>query len=103
TGNSRLDAPILKQANGNELDLDTLGDEKLILQVWAASSTEFKVGDVIIMNLKGTTLEGEAIDTKVHETINNVPSVVEVLLSNAAARALAKTQGVFSYELERAG
>ncbi|WP_166793880.1 hypothetical protein, partial [Pseudomonas sp. F01002] len=101
TGNSRLDAPILKQANGNELDLDTLGDEKLILQVWAASSTE--VGDVIIMNLKGTTLEGEAIDIKVHETINNVPSVVEVLLSNAAARALAKTQGVFSYELERAG
>lgn len=103
TGNSRLDAPILKQANGNVLDLDTLGEEKLILQAWAAASTEFKVGDVIIMNLKGTTLEGEAIDIKVHETIKNVPSVVEVLLSNAAARALAKTQGVFSYELERAG
>ncbi|WP_033053866.1 hypothetical protein, partial [Pseudomonas mandelii] len=38
TGNSRLDAPILKQANGNELDLDTLGDEALDLQVWAASA-----------------------------------------------------------------
>jgi len=103
TGNSRLDAPILKQANGNELDLDTLGDEALDLQVWAASA-EFRQDDVIIMNLKGTTLDGDAIDLKVRQPIEKKPPVVvDVLLSNAAARALAKTQGVFSYELERAG
>ncbi|MGL6241368.1 hypothetical protein [Pseudomonas sp.] len=103
TGNSRLDAPILKQALGNQLNLDTLGsDEKLILQVWAASA-EFTVGDFIIMNLTGTTLDGDTIDIKVREEIKNVPSVVEVLLSNAGARALAKTQVRFAYDLERAG
>ena len=103
TGNSRLDAPILQQADGNVLDLDTLGDEKLILQVWAAS-TEFQQNDVIIMNLRGTTLDGEAIDVKVRQPIEKTPPlVVKVLLSNAGARALAKTQGMFSYELERGG
>ncbi|WP_454834113.1 hypothetical protein [Pseudomonas lini] len=103
TGNSRLDAPILKQSNGNQLDLDTLGDEKMDLQVWAGSPTDFKPNDVIIMNLKGTTLEGEVVDIKERENISGVPMVVHVLLANSAARALAKTQVVFSYELERDG
>ncbi|MEO8643451.1 MAG: hypothetical protein ABI447_18520, partial [Pseudomonas sp.] len=103
TGNSRLVAPIIRQANGNELDLDTLGDEKLILQVWAESA-DFQQNDVIIMNLKGTTLDGDPIDIKVRQAIEKIPPVVvDVLLPNAAARALAKTQGVFSYELERNG
>ncbi|MGE8190998.1 hypothetical protein ACQKP4_27070, partial [Pseudomonas sp. NPDC086278] len=103
TGNSRLDAPILRQADGNVLDLDTLGDEPLHLQVWAASA-EFQQNDVIVMSLKGTTLDGEAIDVKVRQAIEKKPPVVvEALLSNAAGRALAKTQGMFSYELERDG
>ncbi|MFJ4197104.1 hypothetical protein ACIP0B_23805, partial [Pseudomonas sp. NPDC089534] len=47
TGSSRLEAPIVKQANGNVLDLDTLGDEDLDLQVWA-DATNFKLNDVIV-------------------------------------------------------
>ncbi|MHC8335176.1 WD40 repeat domain-containing protein [Pseudomonas sp. LB3P25] len=103
TGNSRLDAPILDQADGDVLDLDKLNDEQLLLQVWAASA-EFQQNDVIIMNLRGTTLDGETIDVKVRQSVEKKPpTVVEVLLSNTGARALAKSQAVFSYELERAG
>ncbi|PWK40571.1 hypothetical protein C7534_1095, partial [Pseudomonas sp. OV226] len=103
TGNSLLDAPILEQADGNMLDLDTLGEEKLLLHVWAASA-EFNQNDVIIMSLKGTTVDGDPINITVRQAIEKKPpTVVEVLLDNAGARALAKTQGVFSYVLERSG
>ncbi|MGW8462400.1 hypothetical protein [Pseudomonas sp. CLCA07] len=101
TGNSRLQAPILEQANGNVLDLDTLADEPLRLRVWA-EPPEFRRGDVIIMYIKGTTLEGETIEVSVRQRIEEDPAtVVDVFLPNAAARALAKTQAVFSFDLER--
>ena len=101
TGNSRLEAPILEGTDGNEYDLDTADNEDLKVLVWAAS-IEFKKGDVVIMNLQGITLDGDAIDLKVRQSIDkNPPTLVEVLLPNPAARALAKTQARFSYELER--
>ena len=103
TGNSRLDAPILADANGNELDLDTLGNEDLTLQVWAASN-EFQRNDVVIMNLTGTTAEGKAIKVEVRQSIDKTPpTVVEVSMENAGARALAKTQARFAFKLERGG
>ncbi|MDU9041578.1 hypothetical protein LOY64_08465 [Pseudomonas corrugata] len=104
TGNSRLEAPILEQADGNLLDLDTLGDAALQLQVWAANTTLFAKNDVIIMRIKGTTLDGDPIEETARQAIEeNPPTVVNVLLPNSAARALAKTQAVFSYKLERGG
>jgi hypothetical protein len=104
TGNSRLDAPILKQADGNDLDLDQLGNEQLLLQVFAASSVDFNLNDVIVMHLQGTTLDGESVHVDARQTINKKPPlVVEVLMDNDGARALAKTQGVFFFELERGG
>ncbi|MBN3865798.1 YncE family protein, partial [Pseudomonas frederiksbergensis] len=103
TGNSRLDAPILANADGDKLNLDTLGNNDLRLQVWAASN-EFQRDDVVIMNLTGTTLEGKAIDVEVRQSIDKTPpTVVEVLMANAGARALAKTQARFAFELERDG
>ncbi|ALI09566.1 MULTISPECIES: hypothetical protein [Pseudomonas] len=104
TGSSRLDAPILEQANGNVLDLDTLGDEALKLQVWADDIDLFEKDDVIILRVKGTTLDGDPVEETVRHPIEKNPPVVEVvLLSNSSARALAKTQAVFSYKLERNG
>jgi len=104
TGNSRLDAPILKQADGNELDLDQLGNEQLLLQVVAASPVDFKLGDIIIMHLQGTTLDGDPVAVDARERIDkNPPLVVEVPMDNGGARALAKTQGVFFFDLERGG
>ncbi|MGN8149321.1 hypothetical protein ACTJK7_22390, partial [Pseudomonas sp. 22085] len=104
TGNSRLEAPILEQADGNELDLDQLGKEQLKLQVFAASPVDFNQGDTIIMRLQGTTLDGERIQVEARQTINKRPPlVVDVLMDNDGARALAKTQGVFFFDLERGG
>ncbi|MFJ2710051.1 hypothetical protein ACIOZM_04105 [Pseudomonas sp. NPDC087346] len=104
TGNSRLDAPILQQADGNELDLDQLNNEQLLLQVFAASPVDFKLGDIVIMHLQGTTLDGETVQVDARQSINkNPPLVVEVPMDNDGARALAKTQGVFFFDLERGG
>ncbi|MFW6753391.1 Ig-like domain-containing protein, partial [Pseudomonas glycinae] len=104
TGNTRLDAPILEQADGNELDVDQLDKEPLLLQVVAASSDDYNKGDTIIMHLQGTTLDGESIQVDARQTINKTPPlVVEVLMDNDGARALAKTQSVFFFDLERDG
>lgn len=104
TGNARLGAPIIEQANGNELDLDTLGDEDPVAQVWADSEDEFHFEDFIIMHVKGTTLDGEVVDIEVRKLIDKqIPARIPVSLPNAAARSLAKTQAVFFYDLERNG
>lgn len=104
TGNSRLVAPILEQADGNVLNLDTLGDEALQLQVWAEIQDGFLKGDVIIMRVKGITLDGDLIEETVRQAIEeNPPTVVRVYMPNGSARALAKTQAVFSYKQERGG
>lgn len=104
TGSSRLEAPILQQANGNQLDLEVLGDDDLHLMVWAVNPDDFKLHDIVIMHIKGSTLEGEAIDVTVRQTIEkNPPLVVDVYLPNSAGRALTQTQASFYYELERGG
>ncbi|WP_438301010.1 hypothetical protein [Pseudomonas sp. NMS19W] len=104
TGKSRLEAPIAKQANGNELDVNQLGKEQLVLQVFAASSVDYNLGDIIIMYLEGITSDGKNIRVVARQTIDkNPPLVVEVLMDNDGARALAKTQAVFFFDLERGG
>ncbi|MFJ2487460.1 beta-propeller fold lactonase family protein [Pseudomonas sp. NPDC087639] len=104
TGNSRLDAPILDQADGLRVDLDVLGDEKPVLQVWAQSSSEFSKDDVIIMRLTGITAEEQSIDIKVLQSIEkNPPTKVDVLHSNASLRALGTRSAVYAFELERDG
>ncbi len=103
TGNSRLDAPILEQADGLTVDLDVLGDDKPVLQVWA-SSDQFIKGDIIILKLAGTTAEDQPINITVRQSIDKTPpTLVKVAHSNAGIRALAKRTAVYSYQLERDG
>lgn len=101
TGNSRLDAPVVKQADGKVLDLDTLGGDKVIVQI-NAKKPSFEKDDIIVVNLKGNPLEGPEVDINVSKTIDKQPDTnVEVELPNAAVRLLAQTQAVFSYRLEK--
>jgi len=101
TGNSRLDAPVVKQADGHVLDLDTLGGEKVIVQI-NAKKPSFERGDTIVVNLKGNPLEGPAVDINVSKTIDKQPdTIVEVELPNADVRLLAQTQAVFYYHLDK--
>ena len=104
TGNSRLLAPILEQADGLILDLEKLGDDLPVLKVWAEDPNEFSRGDVIVMRLTGTTAEDKSVDIVVRQSIDKNPPVeVDILHSNPGLRSLGTRSAIYSYELERDG
>ncbi|WP_136475159.1 hypothetical protein [Pseudomonas sp. DG56-2] len=99
TGNSRLNAGIVKEARNNTLDLDALGLAPVTLQV-IALPPDFEHGDEIIVTLAGTTAEGVAVDIDYPpQAIDNLPHVYEIAVANSDVRRLAKTQGAFKYRL----
>ncbi|MHC8342859.1 hypothetical protein [Pseudomonas sp. RT6P73] len=103
TGTDLLDAPIVKEARNNILDLDALGEQSITVQVWAKKA-EFQLGDIIVLKMRGTTVDGEAVAiTAPPQTIDNLPHTYEFTLSNADVRQLAKTQVIFTYYVERPG
>ncbi|MGY2442754.1 RCC1 domain-containing protein [Pseudomonas sp. SDO52101_S400] len=96
-------APIVERAINNVLDLEKLGDAKVIVQV-VARSPEFKHGDKIELKMRGTTADGDLIEaTAPRVEIDNLPHTYELTIQNSDARKLAKTQATFSYRLIRAG
>jgi hypothetical protein len=100
---SRLDAPILKEAKNNVLDVDALGDANGTAQIMVVNKQHFQVGDVIVVRIKGTPVEGAPVDFEVHgQPLNNVPSVDEIAIPNAVLRQLAKAQIALSYRVEKA-
>ncbi|WP_148050973.1 hypothetical protein [Pseudomonas fluorescens] len=103
TGNTRLPAPIVKEAFNSVLDMDKLGDAPLTLQV-LVDAPEFRIGDVIIGLGEGTTLDGEPISVEVRgEPLISVGNIYELPLPSADIRLLAQTQAMFSYRVERSG
>ncbi|RON41520.1 hypothetical protein [Pseudomonas brassicacearum] len=103
TGTNLLVAPVVKEALNNVLDLDTLGDKDITVQVWATLS-QFKLDDIIILKMRGTTQDGDTVEvTAPEELVDNLPHSYELTLLNADVRKLAKTQVIFSYELKRSG
>ncbi|MCX4217081.1 hypothetical protein MKZ87_05470 [Pseudomonas sp. MCal1] len=102
-GTNLLLAPIVQQAINNVLDLEKLGDDKVIIQV-VARAPDFKLGDNIGLKMRGTTVEGDPIEAVAPLVeIDNLPHTYELLIENSDARKLAKTQATFSYRLERNG
>ncbi len=102
-GTVSLTAPIAKDAFNNKIDLDQLGNKDLTIQVWA-SPPSFKFGDIIHLKMRGTSVDGETIEVDAPtQTIDNLPHTYELLLNNAGARRLVKTQVIFSYTLARSG
>ncbi len=101
---SSLPAPIISNTDGNNLHLDALNGEALVVQIWAESVEDFKQNDWVILNFMGTTAEGEAVNTQVRQQIESLPPLLmTVRVPNVAARALAKTQIMCFYDLERGG
>ncbi|MDR9751999.1 hypothetical protein RG836_11115 [Pseudomonas sp. SZMC_28357] len=107
TGNTRLEAPVVDQANGNVLDLDALGDDDVHIQVWAVNhggDVDFALNDTIIITLRGVTQTGSTFESRVREVITKEPPLVlDGYLLNQDVRALAKSQASISYEVERNG
>lgn len=98
---TRILAPMLKDAVNNVLDLDALGDKTGKAQIWAIAP-DFQVGDTIILNVKGTPLEGSPINIEISgKPMQNVPSTDEIEIPNALLRQLAKAQLVLSYRLKK--
>ncbi|MCP1475055.1 YVTN family beta-propeller protein [Pseudomonas sp. EB276 TE3739] len=99
---TRLDAPILKEAKNNELDLDALAGKPGTAQV-PTSKSEFELGDIIIVRVKGTPTEGAPIDFNVEsKPLDNLPSVVELELPNAALMQLATKTFSLSCSVKKA-
>ncbi|WP_422416466.1 RCC1 domain-containing protein [Pseudomonas sp. GZD-222] len=101
TENLRLAAGILQEAVNNVLDLDKLGNAPATLRV-TAERPDFVEGDQIIVRLTGTSADGTPVDiTYPPQVVDNIPHVYDISVPNADVRRLAKTQGVFSYQLKK--
>ncbi|QTD34899.1 Ig-like domain-containing protein [Pseudomonas fluorescens] len=99
----RLGAPLCKEMLNNELDADKLGDADGTAQILAVDGSKFKVGDIPIVRLKGTPVEGPPIDIEITgQPLVSVPSIPEIPIPNAALRQLAKTQIGLSFRLKKA-
>ncbi|WP_460095255.1 RCC1 domain-containing protein [Pseudomonas sp. S2_B03] len=100
----RLGAPILKQADGLVLDLELLGDELPLVEVWAEDADIFKKNDDIYLSVTGTTDEGKEISELVIQPIETAPPVrVSIAHDNSTLRALAKRTVVYAYHVRRDG
>ncbi|KIP90767.1 YncE family protein [Pseudomonas fluorescens] len=112
---TRLGAPLLKEAINNVLDVDNLGDADGTVQVMAVNPTppspppvppqpiDFEVGDTIFVRIKGTPKEGPPIDIELPgKVLISVPSIPEIIVSNAVLRQLAQAQIALSYRLKKA-
>ncbi|WP_221178492.1 YncE family protein [Pseudomonas frederiksbergensis] len=98
-----LQAPLLKESQGNVLDLDELGNNNGTAQVWAVDDTHFKNGDTLFVRVRGTPHEGAPIDIELPgEVLSGLPVAWEVTIENALLRRLAKSQMVLSYRLQKA-
>ncbi|TFB35508.1 hypothetical protein [Pseudomonas sp. F01002] len=98
---TRLTAPIVKDAQNNVLDVDKLGDKDATAQILAVDNN-FKLGDIIFVRVRGTPVEGAPVDLEIQgEPLTNVPSIPELKVPNAVLKQLAKTQVVFSYRLKK--
>ncbi|WP_426618102.1 hypothetical protein ACP3TY_17825 [Pseudomonas rustica] len=100
---SRLEAPILKEAQSNVLDIDQLGDAPGTAQVWVTTGGSFQPGDTPIIRVKGTPVEGLPIDVEfAGEPLTSVPTTAEIPIANAVLRQMAKSQIALSYRLKKA-
>lgn len=96
-------APIVKEAQNNVLDLDAQGDKPVTVQVWALGKP-FELNDVIVVKVRGTTLDGDPVEiTAPEQIIDNLPHTYEFSLPAEDVRELVKTQVIVSYEVRRAG
>ncbi|RMQ49504.1 hypothetical protein ALQ04_03461 [Pseudomonas cichorii] len=99
TGNSRLNALIVKEAVNNVLDLDKLGSAAVTAQI-VALKPDFVIGDKVVVKLSGTTVDGDPVIYEAPQLlIEALPKVIEQLIPNTHIRQLARSQAVFNYRV----
>jgi len=86
------------------IDLDLLGDDDLMVEVYAERSGELLVGDVVALKWVGTTAQGLPITVEPEEqTVSRVPSRLDFIIPNADVKELGLGRAVASYTVSRAG
>ncbi|QAY92316.1 hypothetical protein CUN63_21420, partial [Pseudomonas sp. ACM7] len=98
----RLEPPIIKESINGVVDLIKLGKANVTVQIHVRTD-DFDIGDTVVMTWIGTPAHGEQLVHRSKPTpIDNIPSVLELEVPNAAVRAIAMGKADASYVLTKA-
>ncbi|MBP5946795.1 MULTISPECIES: hypothetical protein [unclassified Pseudomonas] len=103
TDATRLVAPLHEKAVNNVLDVKDLKGTHSNAQIVAFDLDTFKEGDIIILRLRCTPVEGAPIDIEITgEPLFNLPSVHLMPVPNALLRLMAQSLLAMSYRVKKA-
>ncbi|UVJ45908.1 Ig-like domain-containing protein [Pseudomonas sp. LS1212] len=101
-GGSRLEAPIVADADENDvIDLDLLGQADVTIQV-VASRPNFAKDDKVALTWTGTTAQGQTVVHTDELPVLVVGRILTFTIPNATVREIARGRAVVSYVLTRA-
>ncbi|UVJ45909.1 hypothetical protein NVV94_10380 [Pseudomonas sp. LS1212] len=99
---SRLMAPIVADADENDvIDLDLLGQNDVTVQV-IASRPDFAVADTVTLTWTGTTAQGQPVEHVEQKAVVIVGRILEFLIPNSKVREIVRSRAVVSYVLTKA-
>ncbi len=97
----RLEAPIVKEAVDNVLDLESLEQQDITVQV-AVYDNNFSKNDSVLLQLSGRTSTGDSIYYEAYLVINSVPSIVEFKVAYSLVSIFSQQYFVVGYTLIKA-
>ncbi|MFD2640841.1 RCC1 domain-containing protein [Pseudomonas japonica] len=108
-GQGLFNAPMIENPDPDAdpydvIDLDLLGDDDLIVSVYADPDGKLQIDDVVRLTWVGTTAQGETITVEPPEkTVTRIPINLEFPIPNADVRALGRGRAVASHRVTRDG
>ncbi|TDV49381.1 hypothetical protein EDF87_10427 [Pseudomonas helmanticensis] len=101
----RLDSPLVlvKGQPTDRVDLDTLGDDDVIVRVYTTAK-DFTVKDEVLLTWTGTPAQGpQIIVGPLSKTVDFVPFQLDFIIPNEAVRAIAKGSASVGFIRRREG
>ncbi|MFJ2526723.1 hypothetical protein [Pseudomonas helmanticensis] len=101
----RLDSPLVlvKGQPTDRVDLDTLGDDDVIVRVYTTAK-DFALKDEVLLTWTGTPAQGpQIIVGPLSKTVDFVPFQLDFIIPNEAVRAIAKGSASVGFVRRREG